>query len=66
MSVFGKFLPRYLLPFVSGNCVAAAAIVDNVPMAIALLSAAALLGFFSMPVGGWMIRRIFKHRQRPV
>ncbi len=52
------FLHRYLSPFVTGVCVAGATVVDNVPMAVGLVLAAVLFGFFSLPAGGRVIRRI--------
>jgi hypothetical protein len=58
MSVLVAFLCRYLLPFVAGICTAAVVFVDTGPMAVALLLTAALLLFFSLPTGGWMIRRM--------
>jgi hypothetical protein len=58
MDVLVAFMSRYLSPFTVGICAAAATIVDNVLMAVALLLAAALLCFFNLPVGGRMIRRV--------
>ena len=58
MSILVAFLHRYLSPFVTGVCVAWATIVDNVPMMVVLLLAAVLFGFFSLPAGGRVIRRI--------
>ncbi len=58
MGVLIAFLHRYLSPFVAGVSLAGASVVDSVPMAIALLVVAVLSGFFSLPAGGRMIRRI--------
>ena len=58
MGVLVVFLHRYLSPFVTGVCVAGATVVDNIPMTVVLLLAAALFGFASLPVGGRMIGRI--------
>jgi hypothetical protein len=58
MGFLVTFLHRYLSPFVTGVCVAGAAVVDNVPLTVALFMAAALFGFFSLPAGGRMIGRI--------
>jgi len=58
MGVLVAFLHRYLSPFVTGVCVAGATVVDNVPMAVVLVLAAVLFGFFSLPAGGRVIRRI--------
>jgi hypothetical protein len=58
MDLLVAFLHRYLSPFVAGVCVAGATVVDNVPVLVALLLAAALSGFFSLPAGGRMIGRI--------
>ena len=58
MGVLVAFLHRYLSPFVAGVCVAGTTVVDNVPMMVVLLLAAALSGFFSLPAGGRMISRI--------
>ncbi len=58
MDLLVAFLHRYLSPFATGVCVAGATVVGNVPMTVALLLAAALFGFFSLPVGGRIIGRI--------
>ena len=58
MDVLVVFVHRYLSPFVAGACVAATTAVDNVPAMVGLLLAAILSGFFSLPAGGRMIRRI--------
>jgi hypothetical protein len=58
MGVLVTFLHRYLSPFVTGGCVAGVAVVDNVPMAVVLLLAAGVCGFFSLPAGGRVIGRI--------
>ena len=58
MSVRVAFLNRYLLPFVAGFCAAGSTVVDSVPMMVALLLAAALFCFASLPVGVRMIKRI--------
>ena len=58
MDVLVAFLHRCLSPFVAGVCAAGATIVGNVPMAFVLISAAVVLGFFSLPAGGRMIGRI--------
>ncbi len=58
MGVLVAFLHRYLSPFVTGVCVAGATAVDNVPMAVVLVLAAVLSGFFSLPAGSRVIGRI--------
>ena len=58
MGVLVAFLHRYLSPFVAGVCLAAATVVGNVPMTVALVLAAGLFGFFGLPAGGRMIGRI--------
>ncbi len=58
MGVLVVFLHRYLSPFATGVCVAAATVVGNVAMTVVLLLAAVLFGFFSLPAGGRMIGRI--------
>ena len=67
MSVLVTFLHRYLSPFMAGGCMAGgcmagATVVGNVPMAVVLLLAAALFGFFSLPTGGRMIRRMAAYK----
>ena len=62
MDVLVAFLHRYLSPFVTGACIAGATVVDNVPMIVVLLLATALFGFFSLPAGGRVIRRIAAER----
>ena len=58
MSILVAFLHLYLSPFVAGVCMAGATVVDSVPMAVVLFAAAVLSGFFSLPAGGRMIRRV--------
>ena len=58
MGALIKFLHRFLSPFLTGVCMAAATVASDVPMTVVLLSAAALLGFMSLPAGGRMISRI--------
>ena len=52
----------YLSPFMAGGCMAGATVVGNVPMAVVLLLAAALFGFFSLPTGDRMIRRMAAYK----
>ena len=58
MGVLVAFLHRYLSPFATGVCVAAATEVGNFPMTVVLLLFAVLFGFFSLPTGGRLIGRI--------
>ena len=58
MSVRVAILNRYLFPFVAGFCAAGATAVDSVPLMVALLLAAALFCFASLPVGVRMIKGI--------
>ena len=58
MDVLVAFLQRYLSPFAAGVFVAGASVIDGVPMVVVMLLATALSGFFSLPAGGRMIRRI--------
>ncbi len=53
---------RYLSPFIAGICAAGATAVDNVPMMVVLLLAAALFCFVSLPADVGMIRRIAAER----
>jgi hypothetical protein len=58
MEMLVAFTYRYLSPFLAGVCVAGASVVSGVPAMIALLLAAALFGFISLPAGDRVIRRI--------
>ena len=58
MDMLIAFTYRYLSPFVAGVCVAGASVVSGVPATVALLLAAALFGFLSLPAGDRVIRRI--------
>ena len=52
------FLQRYLAPFVAGVCMAGATVVHNIPVVLLLALAGGVFGFFSLPAGGRVIRRI--------
>ncbi len=58
MGVLIAFLHRHLSAFIAGICAAGATAVDNVPMMVVLLLAAALFCFVSLPAGVAMIKRI--------
>ena len=53
-----NFLHRYLAPFVTGVCMAGATVVNDIPAIVALIMAAGITGYISLPAGGRMIKRI--------
>ena len=58
MRVLCEFLHRYLAPFMVGGSLAATTVVGEAPAVVLALTAAAVFGFMSLPVGGRMIRRV--------
>ena len=58
MDLLVAFCHRYVSPFAAGVCVAGTTVVGSVPLLVVVLMAAAMFGFFSLPAGGQIIRRV--------
>jgi hypothetical protein len=56
--LFVAFLYKYLAPFLSGACMASAAVVGDVPTVLALMAAACAFAFAGFPAGGRAMKRM--------
>jgi hypothetical protein len=59
MGVLVAFLHRWLSPFVAGACVAGITVVNDISAIVALILAAGISCYVSLPAGGRKIKRLF-------